>query len=183
MKPTLSRMLVEGHAAPARQQSPVHRAQPQGVDRGIGRGGFGQVLRGGKLGTGPQHLGGNCRHRPVAFWRAFSGDEPVQAQTFERAEHGGDVAVGAGSPPLERTLPSGAPAGLAQITVSMPISSSGGRQRGTNCAVSNVTTVSSASDWSCGRLECPERTPTQPVAFKASERRYFMRGDQPQGQF
>lgn len=37
----------------------------------------------------------------VAFGRALPGDESVQAQTFERAEYGGDVVAGAGAQDVE----------------------------------------------------------------------------------
>ena len=91
-------------------QQPVHgrvqivlvdRAQPQGVGQGIARGGFGEVSGGGELGTRFQHPGHDHRHRPVALGRALPGDEPLQAQSFERAEHGADVAVGAGAEDVE----------------------------------------------------------------------------------
>ena len=73
----------------------VHRIQPQGVGQRIARGGLGQAPGGGEPGARIEHPGDDHGHHAVALGRALRGDEPLQTQLSERAEHRGDRPVGA----------------------------------------------------------------------------------------
>ena len=65
----------------------------EGVARGIG----GQASGGGELGAGGEDAGGDEGHGALALGRGRGGEGAVEAQFPERAEDGGDMAVGVGA--------------------------------------------------------------------------------------
>ena len=79
----------------------VDRAQVQGLGQRIARGGLGEASGGGELGAGVEHAGDDQGHDAVAFGGALGGDEPLEGERSQRAEHGGDMAVGAGTHDVE----------------------------------------------------------------------------------
>jgi len=60
-----------------------------------------QRSRRGQLGAGGEHPGGDQRHTAVAFEAGPGGEDALQAELFQRPQHGGDMTVGAGAKDLE----------------------------------------------------------------------------------
>ena len=75
----------------------IHRCQRQRVGERVARRGGGQAPGGGEFRAGVEEAGDQQGQHALPCGVVLAGDESVQAQVFEGAEHGGDVAVGLGA--------------------------------------------------------------------------------------